>query len=584
MSVLRKIIAWISVFAIAIFVFCVPAFASSGSAYNQKIGFWEWAVQWCPLKDFLGYTTGIGSCPTSDDGYHHANSYQVDRGDGTYKCICTYCGHTFTAYESDLQQSYNDYVGTLPATGYNSDGSLIVTVPVSYVTVDYHQQYSCAHLNNVFPDKFRFICDEQTHEVTFMPNSGQSILFSPNYSIGPVFCYTWTAPVTGYYTVVGGNCTLDYVDVDDGPHYRNNQYTSDKLSYQAGDTISFIGGCGDVPSRYSNYAYYVPTPVVYEVISVTSLGSTYNTTTRPTGITGGNYGIVGDDGQLTVVNGDIINETNNTYYNPATGQSGTINNWSYDYSDRSYNLTLDSGNTVTVRYGDENITIIEGDVTYIIYYIMDGSGSDPGPSASPDVSTHIHNWQETGRTEPTCTAPGQIKYTCEYCGQTQVEVLPATGHIWQVERTVQTSYDDEGNLIQQGYTIYQCSVCGEQYKDVQGTGPPGSSGDSGSNGESIWDKIGKFFGTILGGIIGMIEAVISKILDGLISLAEMIMDKLTAVVEVVLSIFEEVPKLFGGFLDFLSAMFPFLPDDIMLLLTFGIAAVVFIGIIKAIRR
>jgi len=42
--------------------------------------------------------------------------------------------------------------------------------------------------------------------------------------------------------------------------------------------------------------------------------------------------------------------------------------------------------------------------------------------------------------------------------------------------------------------------------------------------------------------------------------------------------------LFGGFLDFLGALFPYLPEEIMLLLTFGIAAVVFIGILKAVRR
>jgi len=53
---------------------------------------------------------------------------------------------------------------------------------------------------------------------------------------------------------------------------------------------------------------------------------------------------------------------------------------------------------------------------------------------------------------------------------------------------------------------------------------------------------------------------------------------------VVLSIFDEVPKLFGGFLDFLGVVFPYLPPEITLLLTFGVVAVVFIGIIKAIRR
>ncbi len=48
--------------------------------------------------------------------------------------------------------------------------------------------------------------------------------------------------------------------------------------------------------------------------------------------------------------------------------------------------------------------------------------------------------------------------------------------------------------------------------------------------------------------------------------------------------FNKVPQLFSGFLDFLSVVFPFIPSEITLLLTFGVVAVVFIGIIKAIRR
>ena len=48
--------------------------------------------------------------------------------------------------------------------------------------------------------------------------------------------------------------------------------------------------------------------------------------------------------------------------------------------------------------------------------------------------------------------------------------------------------------------------------------------------------------------------------------------------------FNKVPQLFSGFLDFLGVVFPFIPSEITLLLTFGVVAVVFIGIIKAIRR
>ena len=82
----------------------------------------------------------------------------------------------------------------------------------------------------------------------------------------------------------------------------------------------------------------------------------------------------------------------------------------------------------------------------------------------------------------------------------------------------------------------------------------------------------------------MVEAVLGKILDALIALAEGIMERLKTVVEAVLSIFDELPLLFGGFLAFLTALFPFLPPELMTILTFGILAVVFIGILKAVRR
>lgn len=299
------------------------------------------------------------------------------------------------------------------------------------------------------------------------------------------------------------------------------------------------------------------------------INSIYNVTTRPTSITGGNYGIVGDDGQLTVVtvNDSIVNETNNTYYNPVTSRGDTITNWSYDYSDRSYNVTLESGDTVTVTYGDQNITIVEGDTHYTIYYVIGdgcpGSGNDPdnpspspGPSA-PGGSDNEHDWYVTSRSDSTCTLPGQIHYTCDHCGQTRVDVIPASGHTWVEKIFVPTTYDDDGNLIQWGYIIYECSVCGQQYKDITGAGPPGSN-------SGLSDD---------GGLTGWIN-----------SLIQYLSSHLNGAVDLILSFFRTIPSLFGGYLDFLSAMFPFLPDEAILLLNFGIAAVVVIGIIKAVRR
>ncbi len=341
---------------------------------------------------------------------------------------------------------------------------------------------------------------------------------------------------------------------------------------------------------------------IYEITPAASFsGDTYSTTTRPTSITGGNYGIVGDNNQMTKVedNSTIVNETNNTYYNPATGVTVPITNWSYDYSDRSYKVDYTTSNTTgdtvtntsTITYGDEYITIQEidnsqGDTitnNYTIYYLIDGSGSQT-PVDPPAPCEHT--WTETSTTPATCTMPGSKFSTCSKCQQTKKEAVPALGHDWQVKQTVTTEYDDTGQLVQQGYTIFECSRCHEQYKSTDGTAPPGggSGTDPGDEGETIWDKLGKLIGAVGSGILGLIDAALGKLLDALIALVEGMMERLKTVVEAILSIFDELPQIFGGFLAFLTALFPFLPPELMTILTFGILAVVFIGIIKAVRR
>ena len=181
------------------------------------------------------------------------------------------------------------------------------------------------------------------------------------------------------------------------------------------DSSYFLVG-GSEPNLFivSGFWELICTPVILPVDS-------YSSTTRPTSITG-NYGIIGDDGKLVQVTGNIIvNETSNTYYNPATGETTPITNWSYDYSDRSYTVTKEDGDTTTITYGDENVTITEGDTVYNIYYIVSGDGEDPPSSCA-------HSWTETSRTDPTCTTPGQASYSCSKCGETKTETLKPTGH------------------------------------------------------------------------------------------------------------------------------------------------------------
>ena len=391
-------------------------------------------------------------------------------------------------------------------------------------------------------------------------------------------------PIDGFYKIIESSAFMQSA-VDDNSVLRpgvafyraesSGVYHNSGESFFASSSLEAVGS-----NRYKIFSAQCYPPV-YEITPYDSLigeiNTTYNINSRPTSITG-DYGIIGDNGQIIKVEGDkIVNETNNNYYNPATGETHTMSDWSYNYEDRSYTVTTETGDTITITYGDENVTIVEGDTIYNVYYLVDGSGSEnPGPDVPP---TCDHTWTETSRTDPTCSTPGFVTSTCSKCSQTKTDPIPATGHSWVVDRTVQTTYDEEGNLLQQGYTIYSCSVCGEQYKDMEGTGPPGSEEE-----KSIWEKLGDLIGSGFGGIIEIIEAILGKILDALTSLVNMITDKFKGIVESILSIFDELPALFGGFLDFLAAIFPFLPPEITSILTFGVIAITFIGILKAVRR
>lgn len=303
---------------------------------------------------------------------------------------------------------------------------------------------------------------------------------------------------------------------------------------------------------------------------------TYSSATRPGSSDFGCY--FGDDNKLLSDNvANIVNETNNTYYNPVTNTTTNYNNWSYDYSSRTYTVNnTDNSTTTTITYGDEYVTIKEGDTVYNIYYYVQQDGSQT-------PATCQHEYTSAVTTAATCTGAGVMTYTCSKCQHSYTEAIPAKGHTWQVAQTVDPEQDAEGNVTKKGYTLYRCSVCATEYKDETGTGPPSTPGDSGS-GNSILDKLGQLIGSVFGGILEVLGGIISKILDALISLVQMLTDKLTLLVDNILKIFDTLPAIFSGFLGFLGAVFGFLPEELLLVLEFGLIAVVFVGILLLIFK
>ena len=200
---------------------------------------------------------------------------------------------------------------------------------------------------------------------------------------------------------------------------------------------------------------------------------------------------------------------------------------------------------------------------------------EPGRPEKPgdkDPETCKHSWEETSRTEAACSHAGTVEYTCSKCGSTKTETLAKLKHVWELKQTTQTTYDEEGNVVTQGFTIYCCSLCGEEYKDTDGTGPPGSSGsdpDDEPGGDGFWDKVGELLGSAVGGVIDLIGGVLGGILDGLISLVSGTLERLTELVD-----------LFGSFGEALGVLWTWLPAEIMTVLVAGVTVFVLVAVLK----
>lgn len=128
-----------------------------------------------------------------------------------------------------------------------------------------------------------------------------------------------------------------------------------------------------------------------------------------------------------LTNTNVINETENYYYNPVTNNYYDMSSWSYDYSTRTYYLNTVDDHSVSVTYGDEYLTINEGDTVYNLYYTVD----------IPDHSSCVHSYVLSSSVEPTCEMPGSSFYVCSLCGSSYQSAISPLGHIWDWVETVE---------------------------------------------------------------------------------------------------------------------------------------------------
>lgn len=541
---------------------------------------------------------------------------QVDGQIGVYY-VCEYCGR---AAGEVLEEAYDEYVETLPGKTLYSDGKFLwqpsVSDLASVTTTVWYA--SSAHRLYLDGSQRTEIWQASLHAVAYsVPGSFALICAQDNNHYGAyIQDFTFTVPCDGLYQLVSTGFEKSF---------RSACLTG--VTYKLGSSVNSTA---------------VPVQLPWPTFSVEplQLSSAFSVDSRVSGDVSasggaGSYGYV-QDGQLyqsTV--GTIYNETTNVYQNPVTGETESITNWTYDYSDRSYTLTTDEGDTVTVAYGDTNVTINEGGTTYNIYYLAEHDESVPehyytssvtlaptctgtgvrtytcgacGDTYTETIPATGHDYQSSVTLAPTCVNTGVRTYTCTVCGDTYTETIPlvahdyqsavtmpptcintgvrtftctvcgdaytvsmpSTGHVWQVLQTVPTVYDEGGQLVTEGYTIYQCATCGEQYKITADSGgsslpSPGDGGTSTDTGASLMElnpHVGRGF---------------------LATIAHGLTEDLPEVLKAASAWFTEFPAFYSGFTAFLrDGIAGCLPDIVRKTMGFGLSMVTFVGVVRKI--
>ena len=171
--------------------------------------------------------------------------------------------------------------------------------------------------------------------------------------------------------VTGASSPIISTSLDGVPYVGQRTYTANAMTVRLwfGDLGMWTGRSlpagAVVKARYAARAALYVEPVGFSLNNVTS-----------SDVRIGNhdisYGTTNGSGTVTTVNDNrIFNEENNTFYNPTTNETHNVTDWNYDYSTRTYTISIGNGDTYTVEYGDTNITItnVTNNETHNYYYV-----------------------------------------------------------------------------------------------------------------------------------------------------------------------------------------------------------------------
>ena len=545
----------------------------------------------------------------------------------------------------DMKNDYNDFVSTLPATGYDSAGKLLWQPKWIEDTKVWGVHFFSSYCDAVSSKNDGYLFSNQ-YALTSVVGSQINIKFlkaanmwSFNVASGnDVAFHQFRAPIDGTYKVVKSNLLTGIVLISD--FYAFNWFwkdTSSSIDSFAGGSLSLEGCWMQTSSSHSPTAVgyitegslVLSTPV-FEITPLasdtTTINNTYNINTRVNNFQGNYYNNVTNN---YYNNTTIINETTNNYYDMTTNNYYTMSNWSYDYQSRTYFVTLEDGTTITVQFGDDCLTITNNNVENSYQYVINNNNT---PSPNPETPAACkHNWTEAIDVAPTCLEGGHANFTCSLCGETYEQILSAKGHNWTVKEHVNTVYGENGVIVTQGHTLYECSACGEQWYTETATPPPDVSGGSNilawlqefktwlgdkldnlfqgdGDTNNFWNTNKKSFTDVLSSLLQTLLDFLTDILEKILGLVKdllsFLFDLLSSVVITGISDFftglkdsrlfdfvtkddegsaVALPEGVAAVFAFFSGVILALPVELRSILLFGTALIVLIGVIKIIK-
>lgn len=106
----------------------------------------------------------------------------------------------------------------------------------------------------------------------------------------------------------------------------------------------------------------------------------------------------------------MIGENNQLFLAGYT-QGNITNGYRFEVSSRQ--ISYQYLEEMKYIYSHEDLTLVQG-------------------PALKESAMHVHSWQETQKTDSTCTSAGQQTITCSVCGKSKTQELPAIGHAYEM--------------------------------------------------------------------------------------------------------------------------------------------------------